>query len=201
MKAFYPWTKEGVKNRERGRPARCSASKHQTSQRGAGETPALPDFFAPSWRASGGRTCWSFWTAWGRASRNEKVGNSGMPGLARGTPRGPPRGYALNAKTNPRSALESTKLAKTNPRTNLNEPERQMKRTAQVLQNQLRLSGWSGREPQTNLKRTRAWYRVYINATGSFKPFRQWWLQGDRLTLIRDRGCAPRGNQESPHRG
>jgi hypothetical protein len=33
-----------------------------------------------------------------------------------------PRGYSRNAKTNPRSAVESTKAPKNEPRTNLNEP-------------------------------------------------------------------------------
>ncbi len=36
---------------------------------------------------------------------------------------GIPRGYALNAETNPRSRLESTKARKNEPKTNLNEPE------------------------------------------------------------------------------
>src|SRR5215472_2030217 len=35
----------------------------------------------------------------------------------------PPRGYALIAKTNPRSDLESTRTSKNEPKTNLNEPE------------------------------------------------------------------------------
>ena len=37
--------------------------------------------------------------------------------------RRPPRGYALNAKTNPRSCLESIRVRKNEPRTNLNEPK------------------------------------------------------------------------------
>ena len=32
-------------------------------------------------------------------------------------------GYALNAKTNPRRVLESTKVSKNEPKTNLNEPK------------------------------------------------------------------------------
>ena len=35
----------------------------------------------------------------------------------------PPGGYALNAKTNPRSCLESIEVRKNEPKTNLNEPK------------------------------------------------------------------------------
>ena len=35
----------------------------------------------------------------------------------------PPRGYALNSKTNPRSCLASIKVRKNEPKTNLNEPK------------------------------------------------------------------------------
>jgi hypothetical protein len=65
-----------------------------------------------------------------------------------GSPGGPP-GIALNAKTNPRSALESTTLRKNEPKTNPNEPKPSADFVLQVLCNQRLVLGYGKR----NLKR------------------------------------------------
>jgi hypothetical protein len=59
----------------------------------------------------------------GVGCRFSKAKSCYLPSGASAKLSAPPRGYALNAKTNPRSVLESTRALKNEPRTNLNEPK------------------------------------------------------------------------------
>jgi hypothetical protein len=57
-----------------------------------------------------------------RARLRAKVSTANTPG-----------GYALNAKTNPRSVVESTKVPENEPRTNLNAPKLHARWSAQII--------------------------------------------------------------------
>jgi hypothetical protein len=69
-----------------------------------------------------------------------------------------PPGIAPTTKTNPRSALESTKVLKNEPKTNPNEPKCGTPALAEVLQNQRCFE----RPPRTNPKRTQKVIRLAV---------------------------------------
>jgi hypothetical protein len=72
----------------------------------------------------------------------------------------PPRGYALFSKTNPRSAVESTKAPKNEPETNLNEPKTTPRTTRASSRKSFAISSTLGgqrkNEPNRTRKRTQA---------------------------------------------
>jgi len=73
--------------------------------------------------ARAGSPCHVAWQSWPCcAAVGSAMEAPAAPKMAR-CRRTPPGGYALNAKTNPRSILESTRVLKNEPKTNLNEPK------------------------------------------------------------------------------